>query len=78
MSASQINLSWLASSNATSYNLKRATTSGGPYTNIASDFVGTNYSDVGLSAATTYYYVVSAVNYVGESNPGAEASATTR
>ena len=67
VSSSQINLAWNASTGATSYNVKRATVSGGPYTTIAPGVTATNYSDTGLSAGTTYYYVVSAVNSSGES-----------
>src|SRR5207245_1498151 len=40
----KITLSWLISSGASSYNLKRAMASGGPYGIIAS-FNGTNYLD---------------------------------
>lgn len=72
----QISLSWTASSGATSYNVKRATTSGGPYTTIATNVTGTSYVNTALTNGTTYYYVVSAVNTAGESGNGAQASAT--
>ncbi len=78
MSSSQIDLSWNASSGATSYTVKRSATSGGPYTAIATGVTATSYSDTGLAAGTTYYYVVSAVNSAGESPDSAEASATTQ
>lgn len=75
-STSEIDLSWTASAGATSYNVKRATTSGGPYTTIAT-VAATSYHDTTLAGATTYYYVVSALNSVGESADSAEASAVT-
>ena len=72
----QVALKWMASSNATSYNVKRATTSGGPYTTIAT-VTATNYTDTDVPGRTTYYYVVSAVNSLtGESDNSAQASAT--
>src|SRR5204862_3457587 len=37
----------------------------------------TNYSNTGLSANTTYYYVVRATNFLGASANSAQASATT-
>lgn len=77
-SSSQINLSWTASSGATSYNVLRATTSGGPYSTVATGVTTTTYSDTGLTASTTYYYVVQAVNGVGTSGNSNEASATTQ
>ena len=67
-------LSWSASTGATSYNVKRSTTSGGPYTTIASPTT-TSYTDTGLTNGTTYYYVVSAVNAAGESANSAQVSA---
>jgi rhamnogalacturonan endolyase len=78
VSDTQIELSWTASSGATSYNVKRASVSGGPYTTIATDVTGTTHSDTGLAASTTYYYVVSAVNSGGESPDSTEAIATTQ
>ena len=71
----QVGLSWSASSGATSYNVKRATTSGGPYTTIASPTT-TSYTDTGVTNGTTYYYVVSAVNTAGESANSSQVSAT--
>jgi hypothetical protein len=71
----QVTLSWSASSGATSYNVKRSTTSGGPYTTVASPST-TSYTDGGLTNGTTYYYVVSAVNTAGESANSTQVSAT--
>jgi fibronectin type 3 domain-containing protein/regulation of enolase protein 1 (concanavalin A-like superfamily) len=72
----QVALKWLASSNATSYNVYQATTSGGPYT-IVTNMTTTNYNDIELLGRTTYYYVVTAVNSLaGESPNSAQVSAT--
>ena len=68
-------LSWSASSNATSYIVGRATTSGGPYTIIGNP-ASTSYSDTGVVNCTTYYYVVAATNTLGQSANSSEASAT--
>ncbi|MDR3459761.1 MAG: glycoside hydrolase family 98 domain-containing protein [Verrucomicrobiae bacterium] len=74
----QINLSWIASSNAASYNVKRSLTSGGNYTVVASGVATTNFTDRGLAGGATYYYVASAVSpALGEGDDGAEAMATT-
>lgn len=72
----QVSLSWNLVTGAVSYNVKRSTTSGGPYTTIKTDVTATNYIDTGLTNGTTYYYVVSAVNENGESGNSNEASAT--
>ena len=71
----QVSLTWSASSGATSYNVKRATTSGGPYTQVANTTV-TNDTDGSLTGGTKYYYVVTAVNANGESANSTEVSAT--
>jgi fibronectin type 3 domain-containing protein len=71
-----VELSWTASDGATSYNIKRSTTSGGPYTQVVSSVTSTTYSDTSVTNGTTYYYVVTAVNSGGESANSNEASAT--
>jgi len=71
----QVALSWSASSGATSYTVKRATTSGGPYTNVATGVTSTSYTNTGLTNGTTYYYVVSATNAAGTSTNSQQASA---
>ena len=70
----QVNLSWTASSGATSYHVKRGTSAGGPYTLVASPTT-TSDTDSGLTNGTLYYYVVTAVNTYGESGNSGEASA---
>lgn len=72
-SGTQINLMWKSSVNATNYNLKRATASGGPYTNLAS-LTGTNFTDTNALVGTAYYYVASAVDQFGESSNSAQVS----
>jgi fibronectin type 3 domain-containing protein len=70
----QVSLNWSASSVATSYNVKRSVTSGGPYTQIAAP-TSTSYTDTALTNGTTYYYVVSAINLAGESANSAQVVA---
>jgi mannan endo-1,4-beta-mannosidase len=72
----QVALSWSASAGATSYNVKRSTTSGGPYTTVASNVTATSFTNTGLTNGTAYFYVVSAVNANGESANSSQASAT--
>jgi hypothetical protein len=71
----QVSLTWTASSGATSYHVKRATTSGGPYTQAGSPTLA-SFTDMGLTNGSTYYYVVSALNTYGESANSAQISAT--
>jgi hypothetical protein len=70
-----VSLAWAPSAGATSYNIKRATSSGKEIT-IAST-ASLTYTDTDVNSGTTYYYVVSAVNPGGE-NPtnSAEVMAT--
>ncbi len=73
----QIALTWTATSGATSYTVRRATTSGGAYTTVASGLTGTSYTNTGLAAGTTYFYVVTPANASGDGANSAEASAIT-
>ena len=71
----QVALTWTASSDATSYHVKRSTTNGGGYAQIGAPTT-TNFADSGLTNGTTYYYVVTAVNTAGESGNSNQGSAT--
>jgi len=71
----QVQLSWNASTGATGYNVKRATTSGGPYTTVAA-VTSTSFTNTGLTNGTTFFYVVSATNANGESANSGEVPAT--
>ncbi len=71
----QVMLVWTASRGATSYYMKRSTTTGGPYTQIATQ-TATSYTDTGLTNGTKYYYVVSAYNSAGQSANSTEVSVT--
>ena len=73
----QVALTWVASTGATSYRIKRATTSSGIPTTIAT-VTGTSFTNTGLTSRTTYYYVVSAVNAGGESPNSVKVSATAK
>jgi hypothetical protein len=85
VSSSGINLSWTAVTPPTnctisSYSVFRSTTSG--FTPSSSNQIGTvtsgtTFSDTGLTASTTYYYKVEAVDAAGSSAASAQASATT-
>ena len=72
----QVLLLWQGIPFATGYNLKRATLSGGPYTPVTSGLAGASFADSGLSNGTTYYYILTATNQIGESAPSPEVSAT--
>jgi hypothetical protein len=74
---SKVELKWRDVEGATSYNVKRSETPGGPYQTVTTITAGAvTYQDTGLSNSKTYYYVVSAVNAGGESQNSSEASAT--
>lgn len=74
----QVSLRWTAPSGTIlSYNVQRATVTGGPYTIISAvgAVTGTTYTDSTAANGTSYYYVVSAVGSGGEGPHSAEASA---
>jgi hypothetical protein len=84
-SSSQIDLSWTASTAGAgcsiTYDVYSSTTSGFAPSignEIASGVSGTSFSNTGLAASTTYYYLVEAVDSVGSSSPSNQASATTQ
>jgi fibronectin type 3 domain-containing protein len=74
-----VNLTWDTTTNATSYNVYRGTTSGGILTNKTkvntSPVTAVNYTDTTVANATIYYYQVTAVNSTGESTGSNEVEA---
>ena len=70
-------MGWTASPGASSYTVKVALSSGGPYDFFTqSGITGTSFLNGGLSNGTTYFYVVSASNATGEGADSGEQSAT--
>ena len=68
----RIYLNWDAStSGATGYNIKRATTSGGSYAMVGSSDVN-SFTDTNVADCTSYYYVVTATNSLGQSTNSSE------
>ena len=80
-SNSQINLSWTASSTpGVTYSVFRSMMGGftpSSANQVAAGISDVKYSDTGLTTATTYYYVVEAVNVAGSSPASTQATATT-
>jgi len=70
-SANELDLTWSAVSEATSYKVYRSSSATGNYTLVGTS-TRASYSDLNLTASTTYYYKVSAVNINGE---GSQSSA---
>lgn len=68
-------LNWNTTLAGITYNVKRATTSGGPYVTMANVPV-TTFVDSNVVVGTPYYYVVSAVSSLGEGSNSVEAAAT--
>ena len=51
-------LSWTAPAGAVSFDVLRATVSGGPYITVATALPGSTHTDLGLTNGRTYYYVI--------------------
>ncbi len=73
----RVDLSWAATAGATGYLVRRSTTSGGPYTTVATVLAPTTtYTDTGLTNGQTYFYVVAAFNDGGPGPNSTQVSAT--
>src|SRR5262249_34692131 len=76
--ANNVELDWWGGANDTSYNIYRATSAVGPYTQIASGITGpTIYTDHNL-ASGVYYYKVTGVLNGTETGASNVASASAR
>ncbi|WP_316559343.1 hypothetical protein [Methanimicrococcus stummii] len=78
INSSAIHVTWNSVMDATHYKLYRSTSAGGGFIEIA-NLTGATYTDTGLGADTTYYYVVRAHNayYNIDSEQSTIASAKT-
>ena len=63
-----VSLSWNGptSSNVVRYNMYRSTISGGYYGLLAGAIAGATYNDQSVQSGTIYYYVVTAVDHLGQ------------
>jgi alpha-N-arabinofuranosidase len=71
-------LNWTSFIGATSYSIKRAATSGGPYTTLATGLTGTTWTDPDVVNGMPYFYVITASDGVNEGALSAEVTATAR
>ncbi|WP_397376702.1 pectinesterase family protein [Paenibacillus sp. p3-SID867] len=74
----KVQLDWDNAQGALSYTVNRSTANGGPYETVASDLSASNpsYTDTSVINETTYYYVVTAVSHLGESDPSNQVRVT--
>lgn len=70
--SNEIVLSWNSAAGAATYNVKRSTISGGPYTTIA-NVADTLYIDKAVTNGSPYYYVISSVGQTKEGLNSAES-----
>jgi len=63
----QITLTWVGTTGAETYSVKRGEKSGGPYTTIAKNILATSYTDKQVKPGVVYYYTLTATNAKGES-----------
>lgn len=70
-----VSLTWNPVATANKYIVERATTSGGPYSLIG-EATEAKFQDSGLVNGTTYYYIVTASNAIGDGLPSSEVSST--
>jgi fibronectin type 3 domain-containing protein len=75
--ASNVNLSWGSVAGASSYHLKRSTSSGGPYSTVNAAIAATTFNDSSVTPDQGYYYILSSNFADGTSSqPTSEVSAT--
>jgi hypothetical protein len=70
-------VSWGPAINAVKYNVKRSTTAGGPYTQVASGVTSEDYLDVNVTAGATYFYVVTSVSATETESPNSDEATVT-
>jgi gliding motility-associated-like protein len=76
VNSAQVKLTWTNSPNATSYNIKRSATAGGPYTTIQAGVLATTFTDAAPVPEVLNYYVVTALSGDLESSVSNEVSSS--
>src|SRR5258706_14713764 len=76
LDATDMNLSWTASTGATGYKIQRSPDGSTGWTQVGASST-TSFADSGLSPSTKYFYRVVASSSAGDSAPSSTASATT-
>jgi hypothetical protein len=71
----RVSLTWVAVTGATSYSVRYATISGGPYQSVVTGMTTTSFTQTGLTNGTRYYFVVTATSSAGESANSSQVSA---
>lgn len=74
----RIEIEWNAVSNATYYQVYRATSASGTYSKQGGYTQACSYMDVAVTTGSTYYYKVTAINGEGESPKSAAVSGTAK
>lgn len=74
--AASVSLTWNPVPNAVTYNLKRALSSSGPFSNVLTGLTKPSATNTSLTNGTLYYFVVSAVHANGEGPVSSVVSAT--
>jgi len=69
-------LSWIDAGAGTTYTVQRATSSSGPFSTIASEIAGGNYTDTSAVPGTRYFYQLLASSAAGAGPPSASVSIT--
>jgi fibronectin type 3 domain-containing protein len=78
LNTTQVRLNWTQGNNETGFEVYRAAASGGPYKFVSLRPANSvTYTDTGLVAGTTYYYVMRSVNATGASAKSNESLAKT-
>ena len=72
----ELDLAWSAVNDASSYKIYRSLSAAGNYTLVGTSTTA-GYNDINLTASTTYYYKVSAVNSNGEGSQSSAVAGTT-
>jgi hypothetical protein len=82
LTSTAVNLTWTATTSpfAGGYEIRRATTNGGPYTSIGTvaGQATTTYTDSTVAFSTAYYYVVRASRNLWRSSNSNQATVTTQ